>query len=93
MKTTDNLLKKTLLAMCLLAVCWMPARADVLVGDVDGDGTVGVGDVTALIDYLLTQDGTHELPAAADVDGDGEVTIADLSQLIDVILLTASQPA
>lgn len=93
MKKTNNLLKKAMLAMCLLAVCWMPARADVLVGDVDGDGTVDIGDVSALIDYLLWQDDTQELPAAADVDGDGEVSIVDLAKLIDTYLINQSHPA
>lgn len=53
-------------------------------GDVDGDGSVNISDVTALIDLLLS--GAQEANAAADVDGDGTVNIADVTALIDILL-------
>lgn len=52
-------------------------------GDVDGDGEVGIADVAALIDIILSDTGD---PALHDVDGDGEVGIADVALLIDMIL-------
>ena len=52
-------------------------------GDVNGDGSVTIADVTALIDLLLNG-GTA--PAAADVNGDNAVTIADVTALIDMLL-------
>ena len=52
-------------------------------GDVNGDGSVTIADVTALIDILL---GNGTAPAAADVNGDGSVTIADVTALIDMLL-------
>ena len=52
-------------------------------GDVDGDGVVGISDLSALIDLLLMG---GEINPGADVDGDGEVTIADVSALIDILL-------
>ena len=52
-------------------------------GDINGDGTVAIGDVSSVIDLLL--DG-GDLPAYCDVNGDGEVTIADVSALIDMLL-------
>ena len=52
-------------------------------GDINGDGSVAIGDVSSVIDMLL--DG-GELPAYCDVNGDGEVTIADVSALIDMLL-------
>lgn len=52
-------------------------------GDVDGNGTVNIADVTTLIDILLSG-GTA--PANADVDGDGIVNIADVTALIDMLL-------
>ena len=61
----------------------IPALPGFIQGDVDGDGHVGIADVTALIDILLT--GTVA-PAAADVDQDGKVGIADVTALIDMIL-------
>ena len=52
-------------------------------GDVDGDGIVGIDDVTNLIDQLLNG---GELPAYIDVDGDGTVDINDVTALIDMLL-------
>jgi len=55
-------------------------------GDVDGDGTVGIADATAIIDYLLNGDSTGINLAAADADLDGNVGIADATALIDYLL-------
>jgi len=78
--------KRTMLALCLLAVCWIPVRAEVLPGDVDGSDKVNIADVTELIDYLLTHDASSIDMEAADVDCDGVVGIADVTALIDLIL-------
>ena len=55
-------------------------------GDVDGDGVVGISDVTALIDMILTDSVSIEDNPAADVNGDGMINIADVTELIDRIL-------
>ncbi len=55
-------------------------------GDVDMDGTVGIADATALIDYILSSDATGLDLVAADCDLDGNVGIADATALIDYIL-------
>ena len=55
-------------------------------GDVDGDNTVGIADVSALIDYILTGYSTGLNLQAGDVDGDNTVGIADVSAMIDYIL-------
>ena len=55
-----------------------------LTGDVDGDGEVGIADVTALINHLLT--GSAIDAVAADVDGDGEVGINDVTALMRFLL-------
>ncbi|MBR4828639.1 MAG: leucine-rich repeat protein [Muribaculaceae bacterium] len=52
-------------------------------GDINGDGSIAINDVTIMIDQLLSGD---ELPAYADVNGDGEVTIKDITTLIDMLL-------
>ena len=57
-----------------------------LMGDVDMDGTVGISDVTALIDYILGVDVTPFNVEAADVDQNGFIGIADVTELIDMIL-------
>ena len=54
-----------------------------LTGDVDGNGSVTIADVTLLIDILLNN---INASAAADVNGDGFVTIADVTALIDMLL-------
>ena len=56
--------------------------AQTLKGDVNGDGEVGISDINALIDNILS--GTYE--SVADVDGDGEVAISDINTVIDIIL-------
>lgn len=61
-------------------------QEQLLRGDVDQDGNVGIADVSALIDYLLSQDASTISRAAADVDQDGSVGIADASALIDYLL-------
>ena len=54
------------------------------VGDINGDGTVDVSDVTALINKILgTSDYTDEV---CDINGDGEINVSDVTQLINQIL-------
>ncbi len=58
-----------------------------LIGDVNNDGTVNIGDVTDLIDYLLSNDATLINTANADIDGNGDINISDVTELIDTLLL------
>lgn len=58
---------------------------DVAQGDVDGDGRLSIGDVTALIDIILAR-GTIEDYPLADVDGNGNISIADVTTIIDMLL-------
>ena len=55
-------------------------------GDVNKDNNVTIADVTALIDYLLSGDGTNIDVKAADCNVDNNVTIADVTALIDYLL-------
>jgi flavodoxin len=54
-----------------------------LKGDINGDGEVGIGDVTALVDVLLGGKGDFTV---ADVNGDGEISIGDVTSLVDILL-------
>ncbi len=57
---------------------------DLILGDVNGDGTVNVTDITTLVNMILgtvTKDET-----LADVDGDGRVNVSDVTALINLIL-------
>jgi hypothetical protein len=64
---------------------WEPPVSFIL-GDVNKDGSVTIADVTALIDYLLTQDATGLDIDAADCNNDTNTTIADVTALIDYLL-------
>ena len=55
-------------------------------GDVDNNGEVKIGDVTALISYLLSGDATEVNLQAADCDQNGEVKIGDVTTLINFLL-------
>lgn len=64
----------------------LPEGGETMRGDVNGDGTVGIDDVTVLIDMLLN----NQLPADlsnVDCDLDGQMTIADVTALIDYLLI------
>ncbi len=63
--------------------------ADVLRGDVNDDNEVSIKDVSALIDYLLSNDATGINLANADMNEDEEVSIKDVSALIDYLLNSA----
>ena len=53
-------------------------------GDVNGDGSVDISDVTALIDLLLGN-GPISNPVA-DCNQDGSIDISDVTALIDYLL-------
>ena len=59
---------------------------DVTVGDVNGDGSISISDVTVLIDYLLSGNAAAIIIDAADVNGDSAVGISDVTELIDCLL-------
>jgi len=86
MQEKNLFFKRALLGVCLLAVCWLPVHAEVLPGDVDGDGKVNINDVTALINYLLKQDASLIVQENADVDASGRVNIDDVTTLIGLLL-------
>ena len=56
------------------------------IGDTDGNGLLGIADVTELIDILLTSQGNEIHFGASDVNGDGKVNITDVTELIDTLL-------
>lgn len=58
---------------------------DYLLGDVDGDGKVNIGDVTELIDYVLVGMPDSARIEVCDTDQDGKISIADITTLIDMI--------
>ena len=61
----------------------VPADA-VVAGDVDGNGTVNVSDVTALVNMILGVVPKDDV--RADVDGNGTVNVSDVTALVNLIL-------
>ena len=56
-------------------------------GDVDGDGSINVADIVALISYILGNiQPTEAQLLAADINEDGIVNVADLTAIINIIL-------
>ena len=55
-------------------------------GDVNGDNTVSIADVTALINYLLSGDASGINVDAANCNEDENVSIADVTTLINYLL-------
>ncbi len=76
----------------MFALMWVEGEAEPeiepqgLRGDVDGNGEINIGDATALIDYLMTQDANGINLDNADCDQDGSINIGDATTLIDYIL-------
>ena len=64
---------------------WIEMTAS-LRGDVDNNGEVKIGDVTALINYLLSGDASAINQQAADCDQNGEIKIGDVTALINYLL-------
>ena len=57
-----------------------------LLGDVNDDGSVKIGDVTALINYLLSNDASGLNLAVADCNDDGKISIGDVTSIINYLL-------
>ena len=55
-------------------------------GDVNNDGFVNISDVTALINYLLTDDATGINLEAANCNQDTAISIDDVTSLINYLL-------
>ncbi len=55
-------------------------------GDVNGDSSVNIADVTSLIDYLLSSNVSGIDLSAADCNEDSSINIADVTSLIDYLL-------
>ena len=57
-------------------------------GDITGDESVDVGDITTLVSIILDDSLTAD---AADVNSDGSVDVADITSLVDIILGTTEE--
>lgn len=57
-----------------------------LKGDVDGDGTVSLADVLAVVDKMLGNNPPVFIEENADMDGDGAYSLVDILEIVDIIL-------
>lgn len=60
--------------------------AQVLPGDVNGDGTVTIQDVVAIVDYTLGKGSSAFNEKAADVTGDGQINVSDVVGVVNILL-------
>ena len=61
-----------------------------ILGDVNGDGSVSILDLTILINHLLSENPASYCTPSSDINGDGSLSIIDVTMLINLIL---SQPS
>ena len=62
------------------------ATAQGLLGDINGDDKVDVGDVNITINIMLGKDSPANHPGDADVSGDGLVDVSDINAIVNIIL-------
>ena len=62
------------------------SSTDTLIGDVNGDHSVTIADVTALVNVILGKDNSNINNDAVDINNDHVVTIADVTALVNIIL-------
>ena len=79
------------MVLCLLALP-LGAGAEVLMGDVNGDGKINITDVTLLITSVLNDDVTWINLETADMNGDGMINITDVTLVIAVAMNWSEQP-
>ncbi len=58
----------------------------VMVGDANGDGTVDVSDVVAIVNKILEKPSANFNEKAADVNGDGNIDVGDVVAVVNIIL-------
>jgi hypothetical protein len=56
------------------------------IGDVNGDGTVNVTDVTLLVNYILGVHDDNVVVKNLDINGDKMVSVTDVTALVNIIL-------
>jgi hypothetical protein len=64
----------------------IPYDGEILPGDANGDGSVDITDVVAIVNYILGKPSTTFVFEAADVKGDGCVDITDVVSVVNIIL-------
>ena len=68
----------------MIEVTTLASGADVVPGDVNGDGEVNTVDITILYNYLLN--GITEGMVNGDQNGDGDITAVDITVVYNILL-------
>ena len=59
---------------------------DFILGDANGDGEVLIGDVIAILNYIVGVTSENFNKKAADANGDGEILIGDVIAVLNIIV-------
>lgn len=86
MNTKQRIIITLGLLLTIVHGVWADGVASNKKGDVNGDGSVTVVDVTLLVDYILGKENDEFVIGNADVTKDGQVTVTDVTALVDIIL-------
>ena len=57
-----------------------------ILGDVNGDGSVTISDVTMMVNYTLGEQKRNFIATNADVNNDGIISISDITDTVNIIL-------
>ena len=57
-----------------------------ILGDIDGNGKVDVGDVNILVNIILGKENNADYISRADVDGNGKIDVGDVNLVVNIIL-------
>ena len=67
--------------------CTVTVEKDVLLGDVNNDGSVTMADANMVVNYYLAADKPEDFDVeTADVNGDGDITMADANMIVNMYL-------
>lgn len=76
---------KLLLDNCAFDII-VSKQGDVMMGDANGDSSVDVADVVAILNYILDKSSASFVREAADLNDDGAIDVADLMKLVSMIM-------
>ena len=87
MKTVSKLIKTLCFVISFLMVGTVANAATVVVGDVNGDGSITMSDANAVVNYYLATTKPSDFnKAAGDVNNDGTITMSDANMIVNMFL-------
>ena len=60
--------------------------AQIITGDVNGDGLVNVTDIVSTVNYIMEKPADSFNKDAADLNGDGKVNVTDIVMMVSIIM-------